>query len=91
MAGRGIQGGSSLRKRVGRLAALVIASAAIGGGVLAAPASASPPQFLLEVNCEALGTPVTVVLVGDPGIQRVIGELAMECDPGTMRVSVEKL
>ena len=78
-----------LRKRVGRLVAVAIASAAIGGG-LAAPASASPPQFLLVVECEALGSPVTVVLVGDPGIQRVIGQFAQTCDRGTMRVSVDK-
>ena len=79
-----------LRARIRWLAAVVIASAAIGG-VLAAPASASAPQFLVEVDCDSLGTPATVVILGDPGIQRVIGELAKECDRGTMRVSVERI
>jgi hypothetical protein len=79
-----------LRAPIRRLAAVVIASAAIGG-VLAAPASASPPQFLVAVDCESLGTPVTVVVLGGPGIQRVIGEFAKECDRGTMRVSVERI
>ena len=87
--GSWMQGGFMLRKRVGRLAAVAIASAAIGGG-LASPASASPPQFLLEVDCEALGTPVTVFVAGDAGIQRVIGQFAQTCDRGTMRVSVTK-
>ena len=73
-----------------RLVAVVIAAAAIGG-VLAAPAPASPPQFLLVVECEALGAPATVVVLGSPGIQRVIGQLAQECDRGTMRVSVERV
>jgi len=73
-----------------RLAAAVIASAAIGG-VLAAPAPASPPQFLVVVECETLGAPATVVVLGSPGIQRVIGQLAQECDRGTMRVSVERV
>jgi hypothetical protein len=70
--------------------AAVIASAAIGG-VLAAPASASPPRFLVEVNCEALGTPVTVVVLGNPGVQGVIGEFARSCDRGTMRISIERI
>lgn len=79
-----------MRMRVRRLVAAVIASAAIGAAV-AAPASASPPQFLVEVNCEALGTPVMVVVLGSPGIQRVIGEFAKSCDRGTMRVSIERI
>ena len=79
-----------LSTRVRRFVAVLIASAAVGGG-LAAPASASPPEFVLELNCEVLGEPATVVLVGGPGIQRVIGEAAKGCDRGTMRVSVEKL
>ena len=70
--------------------AVVIGSAAIGG-VLAAPAPASPPQFLVVVECETLGAPATVVVLGSPGIQRVIGQLAQECDRGTMRVSVERV
>jgi hypothetical protein len=79
-----------MRMRVRRLVAAVIASSAIGG-VLVAPASAAPPQFLVQVNCEALGAPVTVVVLGGPGIQRVIGEFAKSCDRGTMRISVERI
>jgi hypothetical protein len=90
MGGHGYEEVPLLRTRIRRVVAVVIASAAIGG-VLAGPASASPPQFLVVVDCEALGAPVTVVVLGDPGIQRVIGQLAKECDRGTMRVSVERL
>lgn len=79
-----------MRMRIRGLVAAVIASAAIGG-ILAAPVSASPPRFLVEVNCEALGMPVTVVVLGDPGIQRVIGQFAKSCDRGTMRVSIERI
>ena len=79
-----------LRTRMRRLVAVLIASAAIGG-VLAGPASASPPQFLVAVECESLGAPVTVVVLGSPGIQRVIGQFAQECDRGTMRVSVQRV
>jgi hypothetical protein len=79
-----------MRTRIRGLVAAAIASAAIGG-VLAAPASAAPPRFLVEVDCEALGMPVTVVVLGSPGIQRVIGEFAKSCDRGTMRVSIERI
>ena len=79
-----------MRTRIGQLAAIVFASAAIAG-VLAPPASAAAPQFLVAVECESLGAPATVVVLGGAGIQQVIGQLAQECDPGTMRVSVERL
>jgi hypothetical protein len=79
-----------MRMRIRRLVAAVIASTAIGG-VLVAPASAAPPEFVVQVNCEALGAPVTVLVLGSPGIQRVIGEFAKSCDRGTMRVAIERI
>ena len=79
-----------MKTRIRQLAAVAFTSAAIGG-VLAPPASAAAPEFLVEVNCEALGGSVTVVVLGGAGIQQVIGQLAQECDRGTMRVSVERL
>ena len=79
-----------MRTRIRQLAAVAFTTAAIGG-VLAPPASAAAPQFLVVVECEVLGAPATVVVLGGGGIQQVIGQLAQECDSGTMRVSVERL
>jgi hypothetical protein len=79
-----------MRMCIRRLVATAVASAAIGG-VLVAPASAAPPEFVVQVNCEALGSPVTVVVLGGPGVQRVIGDFAKSCDRGTMRVSIERI
>ena len=79
-----------MKTRIRQLLAVAFTSAAIGG-VLAPPASAAAPQFLVEVNCESLGASVTIVVLGGAGIQRVIGQIAQACDRGTMRVSVERL
>jgi hypothetical protein len=77
-------------RRIRTAAATVMVATGLIGAV-AAPASASKPEFLVEVNCASLGAPVTVVVLGSAGIQQVVGELAQECDRGTMRVSVERL
>jgi hypothetical protein len=88
-----------MRRRVRGLAAVVIASAAIGG-MLAAPAPAARPQFAVSAGCVVEGggfvSFATATTAGNA--QLVIRSLSQfltstnsRCVPGTRQITIERL
>jgi hypothetical protein len=84
---------SIMRRRVRGLAAVAVASAAIGG-VLASPASADAPLANYSYTClvgsiHVSGSSTTPITVGDA--HRTIAGARRSCDRGTLEYTIERL
>jgi hypothetical protein len=88
-----------MRTRIKALVGVVIATAAIGG-VLAAPAAASPPVFFVSASCDSANGPVAVRGIDVAGVaqrnaivvlNQLLSEQNLQCLPGTREISVLRI